>query len=180
MTLSSLILCIKNTQAVRNSLQFLPNVSVLFHLGVIFSLRMEVYPGFTTAIKPVGEGQVMLQIDVSHRILRKDTAYEVMYTLYNNARSDQEYQRQAMRAILGQTVMTMYDISLHIYIYYLGIRRYRGGLGITFLRFSGIHNWNFVDSIVSHSWHIWQEIMVLLITCIQLLPQNGPNLYQFW
>ena len=69
---------------------------------------MEVYPGFTTAIAPFGQGQVMLQIDVSHRILRKDTAYDIMYNIYNNSNTEDEYRRKSMKALLGTTVMTTY------------------------------------------------------------------------
>ena len=67
---------------------------------------MDVYPGFTTVIAPFGEGQVMLQIDVSHRILRNDTAYDVMCGIYQSCQTDEEYQRKSMKALLGVTVMT--------------------------------------------------------------------------
>ena len=72
----------------------------------MFLHSMEVYPGFTTAIAPFGKGQVMLQIDVSHRILRKDTAYEVMYSIYNASKTEEEYRRKSMKALLGTTVLT--------------------------------------------------------------------------
>ncbi len=68
--------------------------------------KMEVYPGFQTAIAEYGAGRVMLQIDVSHRILRNETAYEVMLNIYQKARNDADYKLACQKALIGQIVMT--------------------------------------------------------------------------
>ena len=50
----------------------------------------------------------MLNIDRSYKILRRDTAYDVMYELYRSSHS--QYQEKCRRQLLGAIVMTRYVI----------------------------------------------------------------------
>ncbi|TRY63151.1 hypothetical protein TCAL_10352 [Tigriopus californicus] len=66
---------------------------------------LEVWPGFETAIDEY-EGGLKLQIDISHRVLRMETAYKVIKGIAQkggNVKNDVE------KALLGTTVLTRYN-----------------------------------------------------------------------
>ena len=73
---------------------------------MLISFRMEVYRGYTTAIAPFGTGQVLLQIDAAHRILRTDTAYKIIQDCWNSTETEENYKNKARKALLGCIVMT--------------------------------------------------------------------------
>jgi aubergine-like protein len=53
------------------------------------------------------EGGLMLTCDVSHRVLRSDTAYDVLLDARNSNRNASEsFVDRAKKALLGQVVLT--------------------------------------------------------------------------
>lgn len=57
---------------------YVKDISVLFLIVFcIFVFRLEVWPGYVTAVDEY-EGGVMLLTDVSHRVLRTETVLDVM------------------------------------------------------------------------------------------------------
>lgn len=68
--------------------------------------KLEVWPGYVTAVDEY-EGGVMLNLDVSHRLLCQSTVLEMLTNIYV---SDKENLRQlAITALLGSVVLTRYN-----------------------------------------------------------------------
>eukprot|EP00095_Tigriopus_kingsejongensis_P011291 maker-scaffold14_size734282-snap-gene-2.24 protein:Tk11291 transcript:maker-scaffold14_size734282-snap-gene-2.24-mRNA-1 annotation:"piwi-like protein 1" len=73
---------------------------------VMESLKfLEVWPGFETAINEY-EGGLQLQIDVSHRVLRKETAYDAIKAI---AARKGDIKNEAEKGLLGATILTRYN-----------------------------------------------------------------------
>ncbi|CAH1795347.1 unnamed protein product [Owenia fusiformis] len=68
--------------------------------------RLQVWPGYITAIER-HEGGLLLQADVSHRVLRTETVLDVLDTLVK--RSPQTFQDEAVKLLVGTTVLTRYN-----------------------------------------------------------------------
>ncbi|XP_052864304.1 protein argonaute-3 [Anopheles cruzii] len=68
--------------------------------------RLEVWPGFVTAVSEV-EGGLMLNLDVSHRVLMQTTVYDQLKLLANADRGN--FQDNARKALLGSVVLTRYN-----------------------------------------------------------------------
>ena len=62
---------------------------------------MEVWPGYVTAVDEY-EGGLMLQCDVSHRVLRTETAHDILKKCARSANVYDEFEK----ALLGATVLT--------------------------------------------------------------------------
>lgn len=68
--------------------------------------KLEVWPGYVTAVDEYEDG-VMLQLDVSHRLLCQSTVLEMLRNIYV---SDKENLREiALTALLGSVVLTRYN-----------------------------------------------------------------------
>ena len=61
--------------------------------------------GFETALAPYDAG-LLVQSDVTHKLLRDDTALDVMYCLYNAKDPGDAFQRKVYSELIGGTVMT--------------------------------------------------------------------------
>ncbi|XP_037044625.1 protein argonaute-3-like [Bradysia coprophila] len=73
---------------------------------VIPQHKLEVWPGYVTAVDEYEDG-IMLNLDVSHRLLCKSTVLEMMVNIH---RSDKEnFQGNAVTALLGSVVLTRYN-----------------------------------------------------------------------
>lgn len=68
-------------------------------------LRLEVWPGYVTAVDEY-EGGLMLQCDVSHRVLRTETAHDILKKCARSANVYDEFEK----ALLGATVLTKYVV----------------------------------------------------------------------
>lgn len=64
---------------------------------------MEVWPGFITSIRQ-HEVDVLLMVDSTSKVLRKDTVLDQFNEIKNNARGD--VQAEIKRHLLGVIVMT--------------------------------------------------------------------------
>ena len=73
---------------------------------------MEIWPGFKTSILQY-EDSIMLNVDLSHKVLRTDTVLDILYDCYNRAGQrggNQAYQEAAIRKLVGEIVLTRYGI----------------------------------------------------------------------
>ena len=70
---------------------------------MLFCCSLEVIPGFQTSILQY-EQDVLLEIDIAHKILRLKTVLEVMYEIYN--RDNRGFHNIALKQIVGTIVMT--------------------------------------------------------------------------
>jgi aubergine-like protein len=69
--------------------------------------KIEVLPGYTTSILHY-ENQVLLQLDVTHKILSQETVLNVMYDLYARVGQD-VFHDMCAKKLIGQIVMTRYN-----------------------------------------------------------------------
>lgn len=72
--------------------------------------RLEVWPGLVTAIDLYEDG-IMLCCDVSNRVLRRVTAYEIIQTALNT--NPANYKDEVFKALVGKSVMTDYNKKLY-------------------------------------------------------------------
>lgn len=68
--------------------------------------KFEVWPGYITSILQY-ETKVMLQADISHKILRSDTVFDSMCDIYN--RNPNRYRDELVRQLVGSIVLTRYN-----------------------------------------------------------------------
>ncbi|RZF43381.1 hypothetical protein LSTR_LSTR001642 [Laodelphax striatellus] len=73
--------------------------------------RLEVWPGFVTAVEN-HEGGLLICCDVSSRVLRKVTAYQIIQDIAHG-RDAGNYKELALAAIVGNSVMTDYNKKLY-------------------------------------------------------------------
>ena len=64
---------------------------------------MEIWPGFTTSILEY-EDNVMLNVDISHKVLRLNSVLDVLYDLAQGHPKD--FHTAATRNLVGSIVMT--------------------------------------------------------------------------
>ncbi|KAM4808124.1 piwi-like protein 1 [Rhinophrynus dorsalis] len=69
--------------------------------------NLTVWPGFTTSILQY-ENNVMLCIDVSHKVLRSETVLDVMYNLHSKC-GPQNFHDACCKELIGQIVLTKYN-----------------------------------------------------------------------
>lgn len=65
--------------------------------------RLSIWPGFATSIN-LFEDRILLQADISHKILRSDTILDLMYDAINRNRVN--FRNELSRKIIGQIVLT--------------------------------------------------------------------------
>lgn len=65
---------------------------------------MEIWPGYVTHIQE-REGGLYLICDISHRVLRKDKAIELLKHLYQIT-NPRDFGAEAKKKIVGETVLT--------------------------------------------------------------------------
>jgi aubergine-like protein len=68
-------------------------------------LKLEVWPGYVTRVEEK-EGGLMLTCDVSHRVLRAETAYDVLQDIRRSRDPSQSFVVRANKSLLGQVVLT--------------------------------------------------------------------------
>uniref|UniRef100_H2Y4C9 Uncharacterized protein n=1 Tax=Ciona savignyi TaxID=51511 RepID=H2Y4C9_CIOSA len=69
-------------------------------------LQLVLWPGYVTSIKKFEDG-LMLNIDISHKVLRKDTAKHVMVEAYK--KSPNFYRETCLKELVGAIVLTRYN-----------------------------------------------------------------------
>uniref|UniRef100_A0A3Q3AD24 Piwi-like protein 2 n=1 Tax=Kryptolebias marmoratus TaxID=37003 RepID=A0A3Q3AD24_KRYMA len=68
--------------------------------------RLQVWPGYSTAIKHT-DGGLCMSVDVTHKILRNDSVLDVMNTLYQQ--SKENFQDECTKELVGSIVITRYN-----------------------------------------------------------------------
>lgn len=91
--------CLQLTQIGRNYFDRKGAVVVPQH-------KLEVWPGYVQSVAEY-EGGLLLNCDVSFKVLRTVTAREVLFDVYNTY--PREYKAKAVQAIVGSIVMTRYN-----------------------------------------------------------------------
>ncbi|XP_078658725.1 piwi-like protein 1 isoform X2 [Branchiostoma floridae x Branchiostoma belcheri] len=69
--------------------------------------KMEVWPGYITAIQAY-DGGLMLNTDISHKVLRTETVLDMMQSIYQSS-SGRGFQEQCTRQLVGEVVLTRYN-----------------------------------------------------------------------
>lgn len=72
--------------------------------------RLEIWPGYITAIDEY-EGGLHLLCETSHRVLRTETALDVLRLLVQGGVAD--VQTAAEKALLGAVVLTRYNNKIY-------------------------------------------------------------------
>ena len=71
--------------------------------------KLQIMPGFVSSILPY-ENEVLLQVDVCHKILSQETILELMDNLYKRFGDDnRDFHAACLKKLLGQIVMTTYN-----------------------------------------------------------------------
>ncbi|XP_033126803.1 piwi-like protein 1 [Anneissia japonica] len=68
--------------------------------------RLEIWPGFITSISQ-RESVVMLEAEVSHKVLCLNSVLDVLYELYN--KDSRRFRDEAMKKLVGEIVLTRYN-----------------------------------------------------------------------
>lgn len=68
--------------------------------------KIELWPGYITSIQCY-EGGMMLLCDVSHRLLRTETCYDLMHQLYLKRKD--RFQEECKKQLVGNIVLTRYN-----------------------------------------------------------------------
>ena len=68
--------------------------------------KLEIWQGYVTAVHEY-EGGVMLCLDVSHKVLRSSTAYDLLQDVYKKDKDNLRV--NAVKALLGAVVLTKYN-----------------------------------------------------------------------
>ncbi|XP_066444447.1 piwi-like protein 1 [Eleutherodactylus coqui] len=69
--------------------------------------RLSIWPGFATSILQY-ESNILLSIDVSHKVLRNETVHNIMENIYASA-GPQRFQDFCVKELVGQIVLTKYN-----------------------------------------------------------------------
>ena len=69
--------------------------------------RLQVMPGFITSILQY-ENAVLLNCDISHKILRSDTVLDILYDMYQ--RSGERFYDDAVKKFVGSIVLTRFVV----------------------------------------------------------------------
>ncbi|KAI6656672.1 piwi B [Oopsacas minuta] len=68
--------------------------------------KLELWPGYITSIHAY-EDQLLLMLDVSHKLLRTDSALDFLYDMYHQ--QTQSFQEQVTKQLVGTVVLTRYN-----------------------------------------------------------------------
>lgn len=72
----------------------------------IDQLGISLWPGYVTAIRGF-EGGLLLNIDVSHKVLRSETVHSVMKRIFNH--SQNSFMQNCIKELVGAVVLTRYN-----------------------------------------------------------------------
>lgn len=70
--------------------------------------KLEVWPGYVTAVQDY-DGGLMLNCDASHRILRTNTARDVLQDLMKLPDGKRDFKVNAQKRLIGCVVLTRYN-----------------------------------------------------------------------
>nr|BAI67940.1 DjPiwiC [Dugesia japonica] len=70
--------------------------------------RMEIWPGYVTSIQNF-DGGLLLQCDVSHKVIRNDSVYDIMMEINKSVNNKGQMQTAAINQLLGQIVLTPHN-----------------------------------------------------------------------
>ncbi|XP_048454354.1 piwi-like protein 4 [Rhincodon typus] len=77
------------------------------HVRCFSNSRLILWPGFSTSVLRY-ETQILLSVDISHKVLRNETVLDFMIELYNRV-GDQHFSDTCMKELVGFVVLTRYN-----------------------------------------------------------------------
>ena len=83
-------------------------------LSAVILFRLELWPGFVTSILQY-ERSILLNLDISHKILRTDTVYDYMNDVYNSGRAN--FYDAITKGLVGEIVLTRCGSLLHVHLH---------------------------------------------------------------
>uniref|UniRef100_A0A0K2TEK4 Uncharacterized protein n=1 Tax=Lepeophtheirus salmonis TaxID=72036 RepID=A0A0K2TEK4_LEPSM len=78
--------------------------------GVIPQYKLEVWPGYITSVNEL-DGGLVLQCDVSHRVLRTETVLDVFKDISMRRRGD--FKNESIKSLVGSVVLTRYNCKTY-------------------------------------------------------------------
>ena len=72
--------------------------------------KLTLFPGFMTAVN-VYEGQLMINVDLSTKVLNKQTVYSILTDKFQRLNDAKQAQDAAFKELVGQIVLTPFVIS---------------------------------------------------------------------
>ncbi|XP_032869778.1 piwi-like protein 2 [Amblyraja radiata] len=74
--------------------------------NVLPQYRLQIWPGYSASIRRTEAG-LMLQVDLSHKVIRNDSVIDMMQALYQ--KSSENFQDDCMKELVGSIIMTKYN-----------------------------------------------------------------------
>ena len=74
------------------------------HTTIHLNSRLQLWPGYNTSILRYDAG-TLLNLDVSHKVMRLNTVLDILYELYNKVGQGRFY-NTAVKMLVGETVLT--------------------------------------------------------------------------
>jgi aubergine-like protein len=78
--------------------------------------NLELINGFATSIATY-ENQLLLNAELTHKILHKRTVYDWMLEIYKNERSQTAFREKCLNELVGRVIMTKYKFT--VFVFYL-------------------------------------------------------------
>ena len=80
--------------------------------------KLTLFPGFMTAVN-VYEGQLMINVDLSTKVMNKQTVYSILMDKFQRMHDAKQAQDASIKELVGQIVLTpLVDFSRRIYHHY--------------------------------------------------------------
>jgi aubergine-like protein len=70
--------------------------------------KLTLFPGFMTAVN-VYEGQLMINVDLSTKVMNKQTVYSILTDKFNRINDPKQAQDASLKELVGQIVLTPYN-----------------------------------------------------------------------
>ena len=76
--------------------------------------KLTLFPGFMTAVN-VYEGQLMINVDLSTKVMNKQTVYSILMDKFNRFNDTKQAQDASLKELLGQIVLTPFVIFILLF-----------------------------------------------------------------
>ncbi len=74
--------------------------------------KLTLFPGFMTAVN-VYEGQLMINVDLSTKVMNKQTVYSVLNEKFSRINDTKQAQDASLKELVGQIVLTPFVILIY-------------------------------------------------------------------
>ncbi len=73
--------------------------------------KLTLFPGFMTNVN-VYEGQLMINVDLSTKVINKQTVYSILMEKFNHFNGSKQAQDESLKELIGQIVLTPFVILI--------------------------------------------------------------------